>query len=184
MTAVGTVSSVLACIYAIKAYESSKTPTFPLDNAYIDSTEISSLSRNAHDFEDFISSNVSRVVYLNVYFDEDSVDVDEEPELSQEEFDSYDDETKEAILEDEKTFYREKVFIWTECFEGTDRKQRPSYENHCTGLEISFLKNPDADAHLNWSRGTYSLNGYFSIAHYSGPYQGSRIASLRGERTR
>ena len=72
MTAIGTVASVLACIYAIKGYESSKTPTFPLDDAYTNSIEISSLTKNANRFEDFLEAHVGRVVYLNVYFDPDS----------------------------------------------------------------------------------------------------------------
>lgn len=184
MATVGTLASVLACIYAIKAYESSKTPTFPADDAYTVPIEVFSLSRDATNFEDFLSSHVGRVVYLNVYFDPDSTDVDEEPELSEEEYESNDDDTKKAIDEHDKYFDKKTLTVWTECFEGYDRKKRPSVENHCIGLSISFLKNSDADAELTWFRGSYYLKGYFSIVEYSGPYQGFRTASLRGERTR
>lgn len=186
MTAIGTVASVLACIYAIKGYESSKTPTFPLDDAYTNSIEISSLTKNANRFEDFLETHVGRVVYLNVYFDPDSgqIDVDEEPELSQEEYESYDKDTREEIDQRNEALDPESLTIWTECYDGFDKKQRPSVENHCTGLTISFLKNPSSYSSLEWFRGAYYLKGYFQVVLHRGPYQGFRIATLRGESAR
>ena len=186
MTAIGTVASVLACIYAIKAYDSSKTPTFPLDGAYTDSIEISSLTKDAYRFEDFLAAHVGRVVYLNVYFDPDSglIDVDEEPELSPEEYESYDKETREAIDQRNAALDPESLTIWTECYDGFDKKQRPSVENHCTGLTISFLKNPSSYSSLEWFRGGYYLKGYFQVVLHRGPYQGFWIATLRGESAR
>ncbi|AIU88315.1 hypothetical protein [Pectobacterium odoriferum] len=186
MTAIGTVASVLACIYAIKAYESSKTPTFPLDDAYTDSIEISSLTKNAHRFEEFLGSHVGRVVYLNVYFDPDSgyVDVDKEPELSPEEYESYDKETKKEIDEHNEAFDQSSLTIWTECYEGYNKKLRPGVDNYCTGITISFLKNPNSYSSLDWFRGAYYLKGFFQVVHYSGPYQGFMVATLRGESAR
>lgn len=186
MTAIGTAASVFACIYAIKAYESSKTPTFPSDDAYTNSIEISSLTKNANRFEDFLEAHVGRVVYLNVYFDPDSgqIDVDEEPELSQEEYESYDKDTRETIDQQNEALDPESLTIWTECYDGFDKKQRPSIENHCTGLTISFLQNPSSYSSLELFRGAYYLKGYFQVVLHRGPYQGFRVATLRGESAR
>lgn len=185
MAAISTIASVVACHYAIKAFDASKAPTFPLENAFRDSVEIASLTKDANQFENFIESNVARIVYLNLYLDPDSVDVEEGdvPEVSPEDEDT-DLEAQKEAEEHAKLFEPSTVTIWTECYEGFNRKLRPSHENHCTGIEISFLKNPQGDSQLSWLHGAYYLKGYFSIVHYSGPYQGHRIATLRGESAR
>ncbi|MFJ5398418.1 hypothetical protein [Pectobacterium sp. CHL-2024] len=184
MSTIGVFVSIVACFYAVKAYKATNPISFPLENPYAESLELASLSKESDQFEDFIASNVNRVVYLNVYFDSDSVDVDIQEEMDGEEYAALDKEEKDAIEYHNRTFEKESVLLWTECFDGYKKSERPSIDNHCIGFEISFQKNDQADAQLRWSRGTYYLHGYFSIIHYGGPHQGFRVATLRPEKSR
>ncbi|MDH0355008.1 hypothetical protein [Morganella sp. GD04133] len=180
VTVVTLLSSVIASIYAVKAYNTTLEISFPEKNAHSWPAVIESMSEESNQFIDFLGDNLHKTVYINIILDS-SVSVDEDDEF----YDQDDAESLKSTPEDkndkeESYFKKRSMTIWTDCAD-EHKEEDPLEWPMCTGVTIQFQKSGSDDADLYWYKGDYKLSGYFSVVGFSGPYQGMMDVVLRGE---
>lgn len=159
---IASLSFFAACVgawYAFQAYQSSKEVSFPKHKAHTQTIDINHLSKEAKKLHDFIGNNVDRLVYLNVRFDIDEF------------------EFNEQIVDKQKITY---LNIW---YDKIEKNKKISTEElsvmNCLGLNLSIYIAEKSDTKVGFSRFGNILHGYFYIIGYSGPHQGYMGATIR-----
>lgn len=154
---VGVLVSIASCYYAYKAFASSREISFPERNPRESLCVLKYFSKEAKEFESFISKNKHKKVYLNIEFEGSEFEINE----------------------DGDSFW---LVVWTEAYQEVPKGERPDTSN-CNGYQVTIIPHEDGFGNFHWFRGAYQLSGHFYIDAFAGPYQGLMVAVISAAKT-
>ncbi|HAW3351317.1 TPA: hypothetical protein ACGSHR_002905 [Escherichia coli] len=154
---IGILVSIASCYYAYKAFISSKEISFPKKKPRENICVLKNFSKEANDFESFLSANIHRKVYLSIELDGNEFHLEET------------DDSKWLV-------------IWTDKIGDVPLEEEPSTRT-CSGFQLTITPHEDGFGHVYWYRGSYRISGHFYIEGFLGPYQGLMSAVISAAKT-